>query len=46
MRWNTELSEAEVFNGVNYQALSGSGGDVLSAEEVQEETNLWALVLG
>jgi hypothetical protein len=46
MRWNTELSEAEVFNGVNYQALSGSGGDILSAEEVQEETNLWALVLG
>ena len=46
LRWNTELSEAEVFNGVNYQALSGSGGDLLSAEEVQEATNLWALVLG
>ena len=46
LRWNTELSEAEVFNGVNYQALSGSGGDLLNAEEVQEATNLWALVLG
>ena len=46
LRWNTELSEAEVFNGVNYQALSGSGGDLLDAEEVQEATNLWALVLG
>ncbi len=46
LRWNTDLSEAEVFNGIAYQALSGSGGDVLSAEEVQEVTNLWGLVLG
>ena len=46
MRWNTELSTAEVFNGIEYQTLSGSGGDLLNAEEVQEETNLWALVLG
>jgi len=46
LRWNTELSEAEVFNGIAYQALSGAGGDLLSAEEVQEVTNLWALVLG
>ena len=46
MRWNTELSTAEVFNGIEYQTLSGSGGDLLNAEEVQEVTNLWALVLG
>ncbi len=46
MRWNTELSTAEVFNGIEYQTLSGTGGDLLNAEEVQEVTNLWALVLG
>ena len=46
MRWNTDLSTAEVFNGIAYQTLSGDGGDLLNAEEVQEITNLWALVLG
>ena len=46
MRWNTQLSTAEVFNGIAYQTLSGDGGDLLNAEEVQEATNLWALVLG
>ncbi len=46
LRWNTQLSTAEVFNGIEYQTLSGTGGDLLNAEEVQEVTNLWALVLG
>lgn len=46
IRWNTDLSTAEVFNGISYQTLSGDGGDLLNAEEVQEVTNLWALVLG
>jgi hypothetical protein len=46
MRWNTQLSTAEVFNGIAYQTLSGGGGDLLNAGEIQEVTNLWALVLG
>jgi hypothetical protein len=46
MRWNTEISTAEVFNGIAYQTLSGDGGDLLNAAQVQEVTNLWALVLG
>ena len=46
LRWNTELSTAEVFNGIAYQTLSGGGGDLLNAAEIQEVTNLWALVLG
>jgi hypothetical protein len=46
MRWNTELSTAEVFNGIEYQTLSGNGGDLIDAEEVGDITNIWALVLG
>ena len=46
LRWNTQISTAEVFNGIEYQTLSGGGGDLLSAAEIQEVTNLWALVLG
>jgi hypothetical protein len=46
LRWNTELSTAEVFNGIEYQTLSGGGGDLLNATQIQEVTNLWALVLG
>lgn len=46
IRWNTDLSTAEVFNGISYQSFEGSTGEVLSASEVQEVTNLWALVLG
>ena len=46
MRWNTELSTAEVFNGIEYQTLSGDGGDLINAAEVQDITNIWALILG
>jgi hypothetical protein len=46
VRWNTDLSTAEVFNGINYQSFEGATGEVLTEAQVQEVTNLWALVLG
>ncbi len=46
IRWNTDLSTAEVFNGISYQSFEGATGEVLTEAQVQEVTNLWALVLG
>jgi hypothetical protein len=46
LRFNTDLSIVEIFNGTAYEGLSGSTGGLLNAAEVQEITNLWALVLG
>ena len=46
LRFNTDLSIVEIFNGTSYEGLSGTTGGLLNAEEVQEITNLWALVLG
>ena len=45
-RFNTDLSIVEIFNGTAYVGLSGETGELLNAEEIQEITNLWALVLG
>ena len=46
-RFNTTLSIAEVFNGVEYVSLSGGGNtSQLTADEIAEITNLWGLVLG
>jgi len=46
IRFNTDLSIVEIFNGTSYEGLSGTTGGLLNAAEVQEITNLWALVLG
>ena len=45
-RFNTNLSTAEVFNGIEYVSLSGTSNALLTAEEIAEITNLWGLVLG
>jgi hypothetical protein len=46
-RFNTTLSIAEVFNGVEYVSLSGGGNtSQLTADEIAEITNLWGLILG
>jgi hypothetical protein len=45
-RFNTDLSIVEIFNGTAYVGLSGETGGLLNAAEIQEITNLWALVLG
>ena len=45
-RFNTNLSTAEVFNGIEYVSLSGTSNALLTAEEIQEITNLWGLILG
>ena len=46
IRWNTQEGEAEVFNGTQYQSFQGETGNTLSGSEVEDVTNLWALVLG
>ena len=45
-RFNTNLSTAEVFNGIDYVSLSGTSNALLTAEEITEITNLFSLVLG
>ena len=45
LRYNTTLSITEVFNGVDYVGLSAASA-TLTGPEVEEITNLWALVLG
>jgi hypothetical protein len=46
LRYNTDLSIPEIFNGVDYVGFVSENAALLSAEEVQEITNLWALVIG
>ena len=46
-RFNTTLSTAEIFNGIEYVSLSGGGNTgQITADQVQEITNLWGLILG
>ena len=45
-RFNTNLSTAEVFNGIEYVSLSGTSAALLTAEEISEITNIWGLILG
>ena len=45
-RFNTNLSTAEVFNGIDYVSLGGTSNALLTAEEITEITNLFSLVLG
>lgn len=45
-RFNTNLSTAEVFNGIEYVSLSGTSATLLTAEEISEITNIWGLILG
>jgi hypothetical protein len=46
LRYNTTLSIPEIFNGVAYVGFVSESAELLSAAEVQEITNLWALVIG
>ena len=46
LRYNTQLSIAEIFNGVEYASLAGTGAELLTAEQVQELSNLLSLVFG
>jgi hypothetical protein len=46
LRYNTDLSIPEIFNGVAYVGFVSESGALLTAAEVQEITNLWALVIG
>lgn len=46
LRYNTQLSIAEIFNGVEYASLAGTGAELLSAEQVQELSSLMSLVFG
>ena len=46
LRYNTDLSIPEIFNGVDYVGFVSANAALLSATEVQEITNLWALVIG
>jgi len=46
LRYNTDLSIPEIFNGVDYVGFVSESAELLSASEVQEITNLWALVIG
>lgn len=46
VRWNSQDHQAEVFNGTQYQSFQGSSGSTLTGAEVEDVTNLWALILG
>ena len=46
LRYNTDLSIPEIFNGVDYVGFVSENAALLNAVEVQEITNLWALVIG
>jgi len=46
LRYNTQLSIAEIFNGVEYASLAGTGAELLSGEQVQELSSLMSLVFG
>jgi hypothetical protein len=46
LRYNTDLSIPEIFNGVDYVGFVSENAALLNAAEVQEITNLWALVIG
>ena len=46
LRYNTDLSIPEIFNGVDYVGFVSESAELLSGPQVQEITNLWALVLG
>jgi hypothetical protein len=46
MRFNTDLSITEIFNGIDYVGFADTNSALLNAAEVQEITNLWALVIG
>ncbi len=46
VRWNSQDHQAEVFNGTQYQSFQGDSGSTLTGAEVEDVTNLWALILG
>jgi hypothetical protein len=46
IRWNNQDEQAEVFNGTQYQSFQGDSGTTLTGDEVEDVTNLWALILG
>jgi len=46
LRYNTDLSIPEIFNGIDYVGFVSETAALLNAAEVQEITNLWALVIG
>ena len=45
-RFNTTLSTAEVFNGIEYVTLGGGNTALLNATEIAAITDLWGLILG
>jgi hypothetical protein len=45
-RFNTNLSVAEVFNGIEYVSLGGGNVALLNAAEIAAITDLWGLILG
>ena len=46
LRYNTQLSIAEIFNGVEYASLAGTGAELLAGEQVQDLSSLMSLVFG
>jgi len=47
IRYNTDLNDVEVYNGTEYQALSGDPENAeVDAQSMGEITNEWSLILG
>lgn len=44
-RYNTELSQLEIWGGVSWSSVTGAGGDA-DADDIQELLDLYILVLG
>ena len=44
-RYNTELSQLEIWNGTTWSSVTGAGGDA-DADDIQELLDLYILVLG
>ncbi len=45
LRWNTDRSYMEVYDGTQYNSAAGVGESV-TADFMREETDLWSLILG
>jgi hypothetical protein len=45
MRFNTDLSAPEVFNGIAYSTLAGDTSNA-TLEEIQELNEIYAILLG
>lgn len=45
-RYNTDQEYLEVYDGTDWVVAAGGGGEIVTAEYMEEESNVWAILLG